>query len=66
MITGFNHTGAVVRDLDKLVRFYTEDIGLDVLLEVDSVAPPGGITPVFRAHGGSSCSWVWPTTTGSS
>lgn len=42
MVTGMHHTGIVVRDLAAMVRFYTEDIGLDLLLELDSVAPPGG------------------------
>ncbi len=42
MISGFHHTGLTVRDLDKMVRFYTEELGLKVLREVDSVAPPGG------------------------
>lgn len=42
MITGIHHTGVVVRDLDRMVRFYTEDLGLPLLHELDSVAPPGG------------------------
>ena len=42
MITGFNHTGLVVRDLDRMIRFYAEQLGLQVLHEVDSVAPPEG------------------------
>ena len=42
MINGFHHTGIVVKDLDKMVRFYTEDVGLDLLLELDSIAPPDG------------------------
>lgn len=42
MVTSFNHTGLVVRDLEKMVRFYTEDLGLKILLEIDSVAPPEG------------------------
>ena len=42
MISGFNHTGIVVRDLDRMVRFYTQQIGLKILLELDSVAPPDG------------------------
>ncbi len=25
-----------------MVRFYTEDLGLELLLQVDSIAPPGG------------------------
>ena len=42
MITGFHHTGVVVRDLPAMVAFYTDVIGLQVLGEVDSVAPPEG------------------------
>jgi catechol 2,3-dioxygenase-like lactoylglutathione lyase family enzyme len=41
-ITGFHHTAVTVHDLDAMVRFYTEVIGLRVLMEVDSVAPPTG------------------------
>ncbi len=42
MITGLHHTGIVVLDLPSMVRFYSEDLGLQVLLELDSVAPPEG------------------------
>ena len=28
MLTSFNHTGVVVRDIDAMVRFYTEELGL--------------------------------------
>lgn len=42
MISGFHHTGIVVQDLDKMVQFYTESLGLKVLLELDSIAPPQG------------------------
>ena len=42
MITGFNHTGIVVQDLEKMESFYTEAIGLNVLRRIDSVAPPEG------------------------
>ena len=42
MLIGFNHTGLVVRDLETMVQFYTQQIGLKVLFEVDSVAPPDG------------------------
>ena len=30
MITGFNHSGFVVRDLDKMVSFYRDDLGLQI------------------------------------
>ena len=42
MLTGLHHTGIVVRDPDKMVKFYAEDLGLSVLCEIDSVAPPDG------------------------
>ena len=42
MVIGFNHSGFVVRDIDKMVEFYTEALGLQVTREVDSVAPPEG------------------------
>lgn len=42
MITGFNHSGFVVRDIDKMVEFYRDVLGLEVMREVDSVAPPEG------------------------
>lgn len=42
MICGFNHTGIVVRDLNRMVIFYTQKIGLKILLELDSIAPPEG------------------------
>ena len=42
MVTGFNHSGVVVDDLDTMIAFYTDVLGLEVLREVESVAPPGG------------------------
>ena len=42
MISGFNHTGLVVNNLDEMVKFYTEDLGLKILRQVDSIAPPSG------------------------
>ena len=42
MITGFHHTGITVRDLDAMVAFYTQQIGLCLLREIDSIAPPEG------------------------
>ena len=42
MVTGFNHSGFVVRDLEAMVRFYHDVLGLSVMREVDSVAPPTG------------------------
>jgi catechol 2,3-dioxygenase-like lactoylglutathione lyase family enzyme len=42
VLTGFFHTGLVVRDLERMVRFYTETLGLQVEQEIDSIAPPTG------------------------
>jgi catechol 2,3-dioxygenase-like lactoylglutathione lyase family enzyme len=42
VVTGFNHTGIVVRDVEAMARFYTEVIGLTRLREIDAVAPPDG------------------------
>ncbi|HXG35569.1 MAG TPA: VOC family protein [Dehalococcoidia bacterium] len=36
MITGFNHSGFVVKDLEKMVSFYRDVLGLTVLSEVES------------------------------
>ena len=42
MVTGFNHSGFVVDDLAAMVAFYRDDLGLEVVREVESVAPPEG------------------------
>ncbi len=42
MVTGFNHSGFVVQDLDVMVAFYSDALGLSVIREVDSIAPPTG------------------------
>ncbi|MBI83911.1 MAG: hypothetical protein CMJ45_02965 [Planctomyces sp.] len=42
MIHGFHHTGLVVNDLDQMVHFYTQELGLKLIREVDSIAPPEG------------------------
>jgi len=42
MITGFHHTGITVRNIDRMVAFYTQEIGLKLQHEVDSTAPPEG------------------------
>ena len=42
MVTGFNHSGFVVQDLDAMVAFYRDALGLSVIREVDSIAPPTG------------------------
>ena len=51
MVTGFNHSGFVVRDIEKMVSFYRDSLGLTVTREVDSVAPPqGDHTGIPGAH----------------
>lgn len=42
VLLGFHHTGIVVADLERMVQFYTEIIGLEVRHAFDSIAPPGG------------------------
>ena len=50
MITGFNHSGFVVKDIDKMVAFYRDLLGLTVLRDVDSKAPPEGDHTASRAR----------------
>lgn len=42
MVSGFNHTGIVVNDLEKMVAFYCDDLGLSELSRGDSNAPQEG------------------------
>ena len=42
MVTGFNHSGIVVRDIDRMVSFYRDALGLSVVREAESIAPPEG------------------------
>ena len=42
LVTGFNHTGIVVDDLDLTVNFYCGDLNLVELNRVESNAPPEG------------------------
>ena len=42
MVSGFNHTGIVVDDLEAMVDFYCGSLGLMELHRVESVAPPEG------------------------
>ena len=51
MVLGFNHSGFVVQDIDKMVSFYRDDLGLTVDREVDSKAPlEGDHTGIPGAH----------------
>ena len=50
-IIGFNHSGLVVRDIEKMVAYYRDVLGLAVRREIDSVAPPhGDHTGIPGAH----------------
>ena len=40
MLTGFNHTGIVIDDVELMVKFYCDDLGLTELKRVESNAPP--------------------------
>ena len=42
MIKSFFHSGLVVKDMDKMVAFYRDSMGLTVLREATSKAPPEG------------------------
>lgn len=41
-LTGMHHTGITVRNLEMMVEFYTKHLGLELLLETDSIAPLEG------------------------
>ena len=42
MISSFNHSGIIVKDIDAMLRFYTEDLGLKVLDRYDMEADQHG------------------------
>jgi catechol 2,3-dioxygenase-like lactoylglutathione lyase family enzyme len=51
MISGFNHTGFVVKDLQRMVAFYRDTLGLTVVRERESIAPEtGDHTGIPGAH----------------
>lgn len=51
MITRFNHSGFVVKDLNIMVHFYTKILGLEIIKQADSVAPlKGDHTGITGAH----------------
>ena len=50
MITGFNHSGFVVQDLDLMVRFYRDTLGLTVLREVEQDPAHTGHTGIPGAR----------------
>ena len=41
-VTGFHHTGVTVQDMDRMLRFYTEELGLEVFHDLQSTAPAEG------------------------
>ena len=42
IIQGLHHVGLVVKDLDRMVKFYTQELGLTILRQMKSVAPVSG------------------------
>ena len=51
LCNSLHHTGVVVANLEQMVRFYTEQLGMQVRLELDSIAPPtGNHTGIPRAR----------------
>ena len=42
MITGFNHSGFVVENLEKMITFYCDILGLSITREIDRIAPASG------------------------
>jgi catechol 2,3-dioxygenase-like lactoylglutathione lyase family enzyme len=42
MITGLNHSGFIINDVNKMKSFYCDILGLKIEREVDSIAPPEG------------------------
>ena len=51
MITRFNHSGFVVKDLNIMVEFYTKILGLEIMKQADTVAPrEGDHTGISDAH----------------
>ena len=50
MITGFNHSGFIVKDMDKMLAFYRDTLGLDVVVDVDSEPHQGGHTGLPNAR----------------
>mgnify|MGYP000850494396 CR=1 FL=1 len=42
MVTGFNHSGLVVKNIKEMVAFYKNVLGLSVIRESKSVAPVEG------------------------
>ena len=42
MITSFNHTGVVVKDIDAMIAFYTDLLGLTVTARYEMHAGPEG------------------------
>jgi catechol 2,3-dioxygenase-like lactoylglutathione lyase family enzyme len=50
MITGFNHTGFVINDLEAMVAFYRDTLGLTVLRERDQLPENTKHTGIPNAH----------------
>ena len=50
MVTGFNHSGFIVKDMDTMLRFYRDTLGLKVVVDVDSEPHQGGHTGLPNAR----------------
>ena len=50
MITGFNHSGFVVKDIEKEVAFYRDVLGLEVIREREAGPEDSQHTGVPNAH----------------
>jgi catechol 2,3-dioxygenase-like lactoylglutathione lyase family enzyme len=42
MLTGFDHVGLVVKDIEKQKNFYCDILGLRLLHEIETLPPPSG------------------------
>ena len=50
MITGFNHSGFVVKDIEKQVAFYKDVLGLNVIRETNPGPEDSQHTSIPNAH----------------
>ena len=50
MITGFNHSGFIVKDMDRMLGFYRDMLGLEVVVDVESTPEQGGHTGLPNAR----------------
>ena len=50
MITGFNHSGFIVKDMDRMLGFYRDMLGLEVVVDVESTPEQGDHTGLPNAR----------------